>query len=60
MAKLDESEPHNWARALAEAPDETVRAPLWVFPPEARQAVLHERRRRFQIDDEPIGDAEYS
>lgn len=40
--------------------DETIRRPLWEFPPEQRQAVLHERRRRFKIDDEPIGDPEYS
>lgn len=49
-----------WAEILRGASDAEVRGPLWGFPPEARNAVLHERRRRFQIDDEPIGDPEYS
>jgi hypothetical protein len=60
MRKLDESEPYNWARALAGAADETIRAPLWVFPPEAIPFVQHERRVRFQWDDEPIGDHDYA
>lgn len=60
MRKLDESEPYNWARALAGAADETVRAPLWVFPPEAIPHVQHERRVRFGMDDSPIGDPEYT
>lgn len=60
--KLDASEPYNWARALREAHDITVRAPLWEFPPEARSAVLSERSRRgfLTIDPEPIGDPEYT
>jgi hypothetical protein len=54
------TEPINWAAVLAGADDETVRQPLWSFPPEAAKAVIHERRRRFQMDDEPTGDPEYS
>jgi hypothetical protein len=49
-----------WAEVLRGASDAEVRGPLWNFPPDARPAVLHERRVRFQIDDEPIGDPEYS
>ncbi|AUG87297.1 hypothetical protein HOS59_gp33 [Streptomyces phage Rowa] len=60
MPKLDEADPYNWARALAGADDETVRLPLWTFPPEAVPYVMHERRVRFQWDDEPIGDPEYN
>lgn len=60
MPKMDQGEPYNWARALAGAYDETVRMPLWEFPPEARPHVQHERRVRFQWDDEPIGDHEYT
>ncbi len=60
MRKLDESEPYNWAQALRGADDTTVRAPLWCFPPEAVPHVQHERRVRFQWDDEPIGDHDYS
>jgi len=62
MPKLDASEPYNWPRALAEASDETVALGLWNFPPEARLAVLSERRRRniLQCDPEPVGDPEYS
>jgi hypothetical protein len=60
MTKMDQGALFDWATALRGASDETVRAPLWDFPPEARPAVQHERRVRFQIDDEPIGDPEYS
>ena len=62
MPKLDASEPYNWARALRGALDETVRFPLWEFPPEARKAVLSERARRGfnNPDPEPIGDPEYT
>lgn len=42
------------------ASDEMIRGPLWVWSPEFVRAVQHERRRRFQIDDEPVGDPEYS
>jgi hypothetical protein len=62
MPKLDASEPYNWARALAEATDETVGSGLWNFPPDARPAVLSERRKRniLQGDPEPTGDPEFS
>jgi hypothetical protein len=49
-----------WAGLLRGASDAEIRRPLWEFPPEARPAVQHERRARFQMDDEPIGDPEYS
>ncbi|AFU62221.1 hypothetical protein TG1_26 [Streptomyces phage TG1] len=52
MAKLDRSEPYDWAGALRGAYDETVRLPLWEFPPEAVPFVLRERRRRFGITEE--------
>jgi hypothetical protein len=59
VAKLDASEPYNWARALFRADIETVRRPLWEFPPEARTAVLHERRVRFGIPTQDDFDPEY-
>lgn len=52
--------PEAWAHVLREAPDEAIRGPLWRFPPEAVKALQHERRVRFQHDDEPIGDHEYT
>jgi hypothetical protein len=52
--------PDEWAVALKGASDEAIRGPLWRFPPEAAKAVQHERRVRFNLDDEPIGDPEYS
>lgn len=51
MSKLDSAEPYDWTSALAGTEDETVRAPLWTFPPEAVRAVIHERRVRFGFDD---------
>lgn len=59
MPKLDASEPYNWARALRETDDETVKRPLWEFPPDARLAVLHERRVRFGVPTEEDFDPEY-
>ncbi|WP_330478663.1 hypothetical protein OG301_26660 [Streptomyces platensis] len=41
-------------RPLQSATDDTVRLPLWVFSPGLRKAVLHERRRRFGIEEERI------
>lgn len=52
--------PSQWSGLLRGASDEEIRRPLWEFPPAARPAVQHERRVRFRIDDEPIGDIEYS
>lgn len=40
--------------------DEDVMAPLWEFTPARRALVIAERRRRFGIADEEIGDPEYS
>lgn len=45
---------------VSEAADDVIRSPLWLFPPEAVKAVQHERRRRFSVDVEPIGDPEYT
>lgn len=50
--KLDHSEPYDWARAFLGAFDETIRSPLWEFPPEARMALLSERRKRFGVYDD--------
>jgi hypothetical protein len=60
MAKLDQSAPYDWPRALRGALDETVRVPLWSFPPEARKAVIAERKRRFGVfEDEDTPDPEF-
>ncbi|QAY26952.1 hypothetical protein SEA_SHAWTY_27 [Streptomyces phage Shawty] len=42
-----------WADFMRGTADENVRRPLWEYPPEARLAVLHERRVRFGV---PTGD----
>ncbi|MCW7984077.1 hypothetical protein XF35_01705 [Streptomyces platensis subsp. clarensis] len=42
------------------AHDDFIRKPLWDFEPADRPAVIAERRRRFGIADEEIGDPEYS
>jgi hypothetical protein len=47
-----------WAQVMRGASDESVRAPLWLYPPEARLAVIHERRVRFGVQEE-TGDPEY-
>ncbi|MFJ4960971.1 hypothetical protein ACIP6P_00630 [Streptomyces sp. NPDC088729] len=62
MRKLDQPEPYNWHQAFRGAADETVAAPLWDFPPEARAAQLSERKRRsiLQGDPEQTGDPEYT
>lgn len=57
--KLGRTEPYDWVRALKGATDETVRSPLWKFPPEAFEAVMHERRVRFGVYEE-TGDPEYT
>lgn len=46
------------ALTLRLASDEVVQRPLWTFRPHAVKAVLHERRRRFGIEDERISPAE--
>lgn len=46
---------------LRTLPDDHIRAPLWMFVPEVRPLVLHERRRRFgDYNDPPEADPEYS
>jgi hypothetical protein len=40
--------------AVALAPDEEIKAPLWTWPPLMVKAVLTQRRRRFGIADERI------
>jgi hypothetical protein len=45
-----------WAIALRGAADTEIRRPLWEFPPEAREAVKHERRRRFNWDIDSEGE----
>ncbi|MFD3573832.1 hypothetical protein [Streptomyces sp. NPDC058644] len=42
------------AQMLRVCPDSMVRQPLWDFAPADRLAVLHERRRRFGIEEERI------
>lgn len=49
----DSPEP-TFAEILRAQPDDYVREPLWMFAPLDRKAVLHERRRRFGIEDERI------
>lgn len=50
-----------WRGLMRGASDETVRRPLWEFPPSAAKAVIAERTARgFNLDPEPIGDPEYS
>lgn len=57
---IDEVHVMTFAQILRVLPDSDIRRPLWEFKPEERKAVQHERRRRFQMDDEPIGDPEYT
>lgn len=45
-----------WIVALKGAVDEEIRRPLWEYPPEAREAVKHERRRRFKWDIDSEGE----
>lgn len=56
MSKLEAEE---WARVLKAAEDATVKSPLWMFPPEAAAAVLHERRVRFGVPTADDFDPEY-
>lgn len=48
-----------FAAALRILPDVDIKRPLWEFTPAERPAVIHERRRRFGVDEE-TGDPEYS
>ena len=36
----------DWGFSLRWAPDSAVRAPMWLYPPEARKRLTTERRRR--------------
>ncbi|MFE7315152.1 hypothetical protein ACFU7T_19035 [Streptomyces sp. NPDC057555] len=47
------------AQALKETEDDYIRQPLWDFAPLYRPFVIHERRRRFGVDEE-TSDPEYS
>lgn len=58
MASVDAATPEAWSLVMRGASDESVRAPLWQYPPEARLAVIHERRVRFGVFEE-TGDPEY-
>lgn len=42
----------NAAEYLKGEPDEAIRLPLWDYPPHMRKAVIHERKRRFGVDDD--------
>lgn len=41
-----------WSSYFATASDDTVRCPMWHYPPVARAALIHERRRRFGVVDD--------
>lgn len=41
-----------WPLWLKSASDEQVQRPLWEYPPDARKAVIHERRVRWGVDDD--------
>lgn len=45
------------ALAASDASDSEIRGPLWNWHPLAAKAVLHERRRRFGIEEERIDPA---
>jgi hypothetical protein len=45
-----------WATYFRGAADETIRRPLWEFPPSACAALKHERRRRFKWDIDSEGE----
>lgn len=46
---------------MAQMSDAVIRSPMWEFPPEAREALMHQRRRRFpgEFEVDEI-DPEYS
>lgn len=48
--RLATRDPH----PLADAPDEEISSPLWTWSPDAAREVVHERRRRFGIEEERI------
>lgn len=42
----------DFASILRGLPDVDIQRPLWEFTPAERPFVIHERRRRFGVDDE--------
>jgi hypothetical protein len=42
----------DFPKHLSTLPDDLIRSPLWKWAPEERLAVVHERRRRFGVDDD--------
>lgn len=54
VRQFEESDRAFAALAAADATDDMIREPLWTWHPAAAKAVLHERRRRFGIEDERI------
>jgi hypothetical protein len=48
----DDSDPRPVAVILKMVSDEFVRMPLWYFRPAVVKAVIHERRRRFGVEDD--------
>jgi hypothetical protein len=59
VSKPEAASPEAWARVMRNASDDAVKAPLWQYPPEARLAVLTERRRRFGVPTRDDFDPEY-
>lgn len=59
MSAIEAASPESWASVMHAASEESVRAPLWLYPPEARLAVLRERRVRFGVPTADDFDPEY-
>jgi hypothetical protein len=59
VSTLEAASPEAWAHVMRGASDDAVKAPLWQYPPEARLAVLHERRARFGVPTADDFDPEY-
>lgn len=51
--------PEHWREIFKGADDDTIRRPLWEFPPKAAKPLIHEKRRRFGWDDGDDIDPEY-
>ncbi len=59
MARLEPASREAWARVMRGASDDAVKVPLWEYPPEARVAILRERRVRFGVQTADDFDPEY-
>lgn len=59
MSRLEAATPEAWVSVMRGASDEAAKAPLWQYPPEARPAVLRERRVRFGVPTADDFDPEY-